>query len=333
MCNFSQHDNNIKDNQIRSDKLDKAFMLYGIYAPIHKKKKKGDEALDGRSFRQKYSSIIGRRNTATLSMSSGWPSLTQAVMMISAPSSTLSKYSYINAEQEAAIKHHEIVFDESNNLWCLQSGGEDKWCSSPLQNYPKGTIHQYPPSGLWYHSTIESMSPIVTTCPTPITTLPTKKSKHKKQNGRQNQNVQFLLRHPTTTLLMLLNIGLAYQYWNHRISPSSVSKSYNKIVLEHECWRSFTGATAHFEPLHLGFNMMSLHTLGKELEGGFGSIVFLVYNVALVVMCTAVMMAMVHGRLIWEKYNGSSRSEEREMRLKETSSVGYSGVLFALMVM
>ena len=79
--------------------------------------------------------------------------------------------------------------------------------------------------------------------------------------------------------------------------------------------------------------MMSLHTLGKELEGGFGSIVFLVYNVALVVMCTAVMMAMVHGRLIWEKYNGSSRSEEREMRLKETSSVGYSGVLFALMVM
>ena len=332
MCYFCRHDN-IVDNHIRSDRLDDAFTLYGIYAPIHKKKKKGDEALDGRSFRQKYSSMIGHRNTATLSLNSGWPSLTQAVMMISAPSSTLSKYSYINAGQEAAIKNHEIVFDESNNLWCLKSSGEDKWCSSPLQNYPKGTIHQYPPSGLWYHSKIESKPPIVTSCPAPTTALPAKKSKHKKQNGRQNQNVQFLLRHPTTTLLMLLNIGLAYQYWNHRISPSSVSKSYNKICIEHEWWRSFTGATAHFEPLHLGFNMMSLHTLGKELEGGFGSIVFLVYNVALCVMCTAVMMAIIHVRLIWERYNGNSRSEEREMRLKETSSVGYSGVLFALMVM
>lgn len=98
--------------------------------------------------------------------------------------------------------------------------------------------------------------------------------------------------------------------------------------------------TAHFEPLHIGFNMMSLNTLGRELEGGFGSIVFLVYNVALVVFTTAVMMGMVHARLRWTQRTLDrtpdpqlrASCEGRAARLRETSSVGFSAVLFAWMV-
>jgi membrane associated rhomboid family serine protease len=329
---YGSIDNQIRSDNTQSDTLLSLASIHGMYAPIPHKKKKGDAALDRRPFRQKYSSgaNLTRRTR-------GWPSLTQAVMMISAPSSTLSKYSYIAEEQSTVLtSQHEITFVESGGTkkWCLQSGGE-QWCSNPMMaNASKDIIYQYPTSGTWYHSSIETRPPISISCPTPSTSTPTQKKSrhHQKQTGKQNQNLKFLLHHPSTTLLLLLNITLAYQYWNHRIPPSTVSKSYNKICIQHEWWRAFTGATAHFEPLHIGFNMMSLHTLGKELEGGFGSIVFLVYNVALVVMCTAVMMGMVYGRLCWVRYFYRG-SEDVERRLIETSSVGYSGVLFALMVM
>jgi membrane associated rhomboid family serine protease len=315
------------DNPVDSDQWK---IIYGIYAPLPNKKKKGQNALDRRTFRQRYSSSVHGVTTWH-----GWPSLTQAAIMISAPSSSLSKYnSNVYNRQDLSNNPHEIIFVDSNNenKWCLKSD-QDQWCSTPslpLQNDSQ-IIHQYPPSGIWIH-THNSKPSLHITCPTPATAHPTTKTKHTKQNGRQNQNLKFLLHHPTTSLLLLLNLFLCYQYWNHRIPPSAVSKSYHKICCEYEWWRSFTGATAHFEPLHIGFNMMSLYTLGQELEGGFGSVVFMIYNVAMVVMCSLVMMGMVYGRLWWERYRGRE-DEEKMRRLRETSTVGYSGVLFAWMVM
>ena len=53
--------------------------------------------------------------------------------------------------------------------------------------------------------------------------------------------------------------------------PSSVAIVYNKMATEgtYELWRAFSGTFAHFEPLHLGFNMMSLYSLGvvEDLYG------------------------------------------------------------------
>ena len=332
------YDNILSDNNIRSDNVIDLKSLYGIYAPSPNKKM-GNDALVRRTFRQKYSSGNSVHSstvslTTSLMNSVRWPSLTQAALMISAPTSTLSKYSYVHDRQDTATSNrHKIGFVQSNNqkMWCLQSSDEDEWCSSPLENDPEGVVYQYPSSGMWTH-TDNSKQPIIISCPSPTITKPSKKTKHKKQNDKQAQNVKFLLHYPTTTLLLLLNSGLAYQYWNHRISPSSLSKSYNKICIHHEWWRAFTGATAHFEPLHIGFNMMSLHTLGKELEGGFGSIIFMIYNIALVVMCTLVMMGIVYGRLAWERRMNRGDLEEKERRLKETNTIGYSSVLFALMV-
>ena len=276
--------------------------------------------------------------------------------MISSPSSQLSNHQHLHIKQDMNQNaDHVITFVETSEekKWCLQSqassAGDDesiKWCSEPLPSYPDGTIYTYPTSGVW-KSMSSSVSSSTTTslyisCPTPATSTSTKNnSRHKQQNSKQNKNVQFLLNHPATTLLLLLNTGLAFYYWNHRVNPSLVSKQYTKIVIEHEWWRGFTGATAHFEPLHIGFNMMSLNTLGKELEGGFGSIVFLVYNVALVVFTTLTMMGMVYVRLRWiqHKLDGPSNNpqlqsalQEQQVRLRETSSVGYSAVLFAWMV-
>ena len=82
-------------------------------------------------------------------------------------------------------------------------------------------------------------------------------------------------------------------------------------------------------------------TLGRELEGGFGSIVFLVYNIALIVFTTMIMMAMVCIRIKWLQYkidNGATNAQttlsyqEQQQRLQNTSSVGFSAVLFAWMV-
>jgi membrane associated rhomboid family serine protease len=155
-----------------------------------------------------------------------------------------------------------------------------------------------------------------------------------------------VLDRPGTTLLLLLNVGLAFHYWNRRVDPSSVSKQYGRIVVEHEWWRGLSGATAHFEPLHLGFNAMSLRALGGELEGSEGrwygdTVAFLFYNVALVVFSTMVMMALVYARirLIQRELDGlppasplRGTCEDRLRRLRDTSSVGYSAVLFAWMV-
>ena len=97
--------------------------------------------------------------------------------------------------------------------------------------------------------------------------------------------------------------------------------------------------------------MMSLNTLGIELEGSnssgssglvlYDSIVFLVYNVALIICTTIVMMGMVYVRIQWIQYKIDTNNnttqiqltyQEQQQKLRNTSSVGYSAVLFAWMV-
>ena len=90
----------------------------------------------------------------------------------------------------------------------------------------------------------------------------------------------------TTSLLLLINIGLAFIYWDKRVDPYTVCKHYGKIITDKELWRSFTGALAHFEPLHLGFNMMSLQALGNAIEPRYGSIPFLHYNICMIPITT-----------------------------------------------
>lgn len=81
---------------------------------------------------------------------------------------------------------------------------------------------------------------------------------------------------PITVLLLLLLLFVAYYLWSHRVPVSAVSFSYQAVVLGtetefgaasgREYWRALTASVAHFEPLHLGFNCMSLYQLGEWWE-------------------------------------------------------------------
>lgn len=352
------------DNEVIASKTsldsDDVSRLFGIYSPQQQQKRSKSKKNDRRQFHQKYASAsaASEHYSSALSMIfsssrfGGWPSITQISDMISSPTSQLSHKNGPQTKNHPTTtttttgNGNSISFVETkeSRKWCIESlpsgkGSTAKWCSADLFNdHDKKTIYLYPPSGVYERQSQQSSSSsslpttIYITCPTPTVQIqpPPKKTRHNEQLFRENKNILFIIRHPATILLLLLNIGLAFQYWNHRINPSSVCKQYSKIVDNHEWWRGLTGATAHFEPLHIGFNMMSLHTLGRELEGEFGSINFFMYNVTLVVMTTIVMMAMVYGRLRWQQSH--HLSPDQQLHLRETSTVGYSGVLFAWMV-
>lgn len=370
------NDNGI-DNEIRvnekSDATATTPRYHGIYTPTSSLKKPEEE----RQFQQRYSSsnndnTSGRSSFFTLSsrtIKKGWLSITQMSTMISLTNvkTPLSEPGTIALEGDKWCLYSSWSGRKKDNkatttLARQVTTKQQSWCSDVL--YPNEIIsNRYPPSGIWKsaqqpQSSGELLHSLRITCATPpsssssslsSTTTKAKKEQKLHQNGKQNENLQFILDKPATTILLLLNIGLAFHYWNQRIDPSYVSKIYNRIVYEHEWWRGLTGATSHFEPLHIGFNMMSLQALGKEIEGTmYSSVTFLVYNIALVVFTTMVMMLMTYTRIRWYKREierlsssstSSSSSSEQHLQydnkirqLEETSSVGYSAVLFAWMV-
>ena len=154
-------------------------------------------------------------------------------------------------------------------------------------------------------------------------------------NNHKNHNhslLSFIRYKPTTTILLLLQVGLFGVYWNNRVAPSAVAKHYSHIVHGGELWRTLSGATAHFETLHLGFNMMALYALGHQLEQN-NSVVFFQQNLSLIVLTSLLMLAMIHVQLRhYQQQRQHHQQQQRAQALRETSSVGYSGVLFAWMV-
>jgi membrane associated rhomboid family serine protease len=202
------------------------------------------------------------------------------------------------------------VLGWKDNRWCLNG----KYCARPVKapmiGWAKNAPPPPPPTGIWSN---DAKTVHV----------------HVRHLGRSkrssNRNLDFIFSKPTTSLLLCLLFALAFLYWNNRVDPSLVSKSYAKIIYEKEYYRAFSGATAHFDALHLGFNSMALYALGEQLEEHtIGSIPFLFYNVSLVPITTVIMMAMTHWQMRRNPGNSST--------LAETSAVGYSGVLFAWMV-
>jgi len=304
--------------------------LFGSYSPSRTKGKKRKD-LSKRTFVQRHSPSGG-------DSSWGWPSVTRASAMLDKS---------IGGQDAGGGR---IIFDEDGKRWCVgpvtSSSPSAAWCSTPLSVSSDDVIYKYPPSGLYQSTQSTSpglIPPLRVSCPGPATSEPPVQSKHKGQNGRQNKNLQFVLLKPSTCAVMLLNVALAFHYWNRRVDPSSVSKQYARIVGEHEWWRGLTGATAHFEPLHIGFNMMSMNTLGSEIEGSLlNSVEFLMWNGALVVYTTMIMMAMVYARIryLQRKIDACGNAqpqlqatyEEKQEKVRDTSSVGYSAVLFAWMV-
>ena len=138
---------------------------------------------------------------------------------------------------------------------------------------------------------------------------------------------------PATSFWILINCSLAFLYWNKRVAPETVAKIYSRIIptapvptlhTATEVWRVLSGSTAHFEPLHLGMNMLSLSALGRELEGRqlFTSISFFMNNLSLIVIVPAIWLCLQHIIQMYYPNNHDANG----------ATVGYSGVLFAWMV-
>ena len=232
----------------------------------------------------------------------GWPCITR-----------VSKLLKDSVSMDATMAVQPLLrYNSIDKRWCL-SNGDLIVCSTAIAGSGDALS---PPSGIWAKDAMSNLSIRLSHYG------PRENLNVRNKKTRKNQNLEQVITRPATTLLMAINIALAYLYWNRRTNPADVSKVYSKIVYDHELWRSFTGATAHFEALHLGFNMMALYSLGTELEGGFGSIPFLFYNISLIPITTIIMMVTIYFQI---KVTGNAA-------LAETSTVGYSGVLFAWMV-
>ena len=251
----------------------------------------------------------------------GWPSAPILASELIFPSSNLSSMRK-KLQQMVRKDIFVIEYQSDGKRWCLLNKTHSKTvaCSDSQSNDP---TQSFPTSGFW-SSTSSLVPSLHIACPT--SALPPPQGKKNRKQKKQNKNVEFVVSKPTTTFLLFLNIGLAYYYWNYRISPSIVAKNYDRIMNQNELWRSFTGALAHFEPLHLGFNMMSLVSLGEALEQwGYGSLPFLSYNFSLIIYTTTLMMLITKLRILRAKSSDEIRG------LKEQNTVGYSGVLFAWM--
>lgn len=155
---------------------------------------------------------------------------------------------------------------------------------------------------------------------------------------REDKPFQQLFQRPSTCLLLALNIGLAFCYWNFRVSPNAVALMDVPLLQQFQYWRGITGTLAHFEWWHLLFNMMSLHNLGQFLEEQYyGSINFMLYNLALIPVTVLIFFGgtqivyLVRTRL-HQSNSGSHSMLQPLITRPSVNAVGYSGVLFAWMV-
>ena len=152
--------------------------------------------------------------------------------------------------------------------------------------------------------------------------LPFRRNPNKEQHHDDGppSPLWILLGRPALVLLMGLQIGLAFVYWNYKVAPSVVAKEYTYLKENgHQAWRILSGATAHFDLWHLGLNMSAFYNLSLHLEGEplYSSLEYLGMNLSLVVIVGTAWFGLQH-RFV--------RPEQRG------PTVGYSGVLFALSV-
>lgn len=172
-----------------------------------------------------------------------------------------------------------------------------------------------PPSSGW-------VSDVPGLGPTPPSAVSCSGDLPDSDNGQLSptDNIEKFVRRPVTTLLLFVNLGVAYYLWMAGIEVSAVSFSYD-AVSNGSYWRMVSASFSHFDLMHIGFNMMSLYQLG-DLELVYGSAAFLYLNIDLVFITMIICLAISYLRM---KYFGHDD-------LQYQQSIGFSCVLFAWMV-
>src|SRR3546814_5217101 len=89
------------------------------------------------------------------------------------------------------------------------------------------------------------------------------------EDSKPTSNIGAMIQRPISTILLLGMTFYAYKLWANRTPVEDVAISYDLVVNQGQLDRIFSASFAHFDLLHLGFNMMSLYNLAplEELHG------------------------------------------------------------------
>eukprot|EP00903_Cladosiphon_okamuranus_P010448 g9884.t1 len=124
--------------------------------------------------------------------------------------------------------------------------------------------------------------------------------------------------YPATCLLVVMFVTVFVVMSRRRVSAASMGSSYRHLLVRSEWWRVLTATVTHNGILHLGFNVASLwYCRGMEAE--LGSWPYLVASAHLMILAEVLEKMIMHVLL-------------KTVRVTDVVSCGYSGVVFAWMV-
>lgn len=127
-----------------------------------------------------------------------------------------------------------------------------------------------------------------------------------------------LVAYPATFFLAATFVVVFVVMWRRRVAPASMGSSYRHLVVRSEWWRVVTAAISHSGVLHLCFNISSLWAC-RRVEAELGSWAYLLASAHILVLAEMFETMFLHAAL-------------KMGRLVDTVSIGYSGVVFAWMV-
>ena len=92
---------------------------------------------------------------------------------------------------------------------------------------------------------------------------PTTATKAARGQRERRGGLKVMMERPGTHLMLGINMYIAWVLYSKNVPVERVALSYERVVRDGEYWRGVTASLAHYDIMHLGFNMMSLYNLGK----------------------------------------------------------------------
>lgn len=134
------------------------------------------------------------------------------------------------------------------------------------------------------------------------------------------ENIEYILYNkPVTITTIIIQIIIFLYIFNYNITYDKVGYIYSRVVNNNEYYRIYTSSYTHLNLLHIGFNIISLWQL-SDLEIYLSSLTYIIYTLILLnasmLLLTIIYYILIH--IGYEQY-------------KDTTSVGYSAVIFGLM--
>ncbi|GMH76854.1 hypothetical protein TrST_g11416 [Triparma strigata] len=152
----------------------------------------------------------------------------------------------------------------------------------------------------------------------------TSKPRKKKKRAKSNKNWTDLKQHPTTFLIIFVNVAAFAYIKLYGVSPEVVTSSYDKIMSEKDFKSVVTSTYSHMEIWHIGLNLLSflnfrafMESRGSNSPVGYFKLIF-----ALTFLSSAVSLVTIEMLTRFNLTNGRN--------VKSQQSLGFSGVLFSI---